>query len=784
MPTPEEQKQAAEAAKQQRIETERTVSAAGNLSQSTAASATNLKAGASAAAQMTQELQGATKEEETQNSNLSQSVWLSKKMAEITEHHADLIYQANAGVGAMGKGLELVAAKEAFAAAAAENRTKYAEKSLAIAQKTAPFFDKMSQDLLEMVKKIPLFGGAIAEKMKKPLEDAKKWGVDAIADSLHKMGRGPLARVGKSFMGVAKSAGRGAISIITKLFPATVAWGAAITAATGGILLAVAAIGAVFALLVKKTMAYEKNVKMFQKELVVSRDVAQDFASQNLAIANNLKLAGISSEEVAASQLALAKAFKSSLPLSDELVKDNAMLAKSTGLSAENAADLQKAFKLTGKTGKKALEIIEDKGEGIEGNFKGIAKELAENVDLMYEFGADAIADAARQAKKMGIELKTMANVANKFLDPMEAITNANRLNLLFGSEINGLEMQRLANAGDLAGMTAYMTDELGLTADKLNDMGAAEVRALEQSSGLRKQDLLMALEKAKRDSMTEDQRLSAAKALASQMGVMETIIKTISLIWNTLLNPAVEWMSNKMSFIIEPMQDFIARMTEAKDPLEELKKLFSDVFEKNKPAIIAIGVVLAAVILPVLWGIVAALAAAVVSVVAATWPFVALGVAVYGIVKAVGFLKEKFGEFWDWVTGLFGGQSPSQLGLSILEGIVSVGTMIFDALTWPYRKAWEVISGLFDFGAMFAKVKDTVMSVFSGIGGLAGNVMGAVGGVLGGIFGGDEEEGPAPPPGGVVPGGAGGGGEARVLNISLNVDGKKFAEVMAEVML
>lgn len=56
----------------------------------------------------------------------------------------------------------------------------------------------------------------------------------------------------------------------------------------------------------------------------------------------------------------------------------------------------------------------------------------------------------------------------------------------------------------------------------------------------------------------------------------------------------------------------------------------------------------------------------------------------------------------WNWITGLFGGKSPSQLGLSIVKGLVSVGAMIFDALTSPWRLgfAWimDKIPGMSKF--------------------------------------------------------------------------------------
>jgi hypothetical protein len=58
---------------------------------------------------------------------------------------------------------------------------------------------------------------------------------------------------------------------------------------------------------------------------------------------------------------------------------------------------------------------------------------------------------------------------------------------------------------------------------------------------------------------------------------------------------------------------------------------------------------------------------------------------------KIVHGLISPFEEAWSWVKSLWGGNSPSQVGLSILNGIVSIGASIYDALTSPFRRglAW-----------------------------------------------------------------------------------------------
>jgi len=66
------------------------------------------------------------------------------------------------------------------------------------------------------------------------------------------------------------------------------------------------------------------------------------------------------------------------------------------------------------------------------------------------------------------------------------------------------------------------------------------------------------------------------------------------------------------------------------------------------------------------------------------------------GGLKAIGYalydvLIAPFVSAWKWVKSLWGGNSPSQVGLSILKGIVSIGAMLYDALTSPFRRglAW-----------------------------------------------------------------------------------------------
>ena len=73
------------------------------------------------------------------------------------------------------------------------------------------------------------------------------------------------------------------------------------------------------------------------------------------------------------------------------------------------------------------------------------------------------------------------------------------------------------------------------------------------------------------------------------------------------------------------------------------------------------------------------------------------------GIVAITGSLLQAIIQpFWDagkWIlekSGLIG-HSPSELGLSIVEGIKSIGDMLFNVLTKPFETAWNFIGNIFN---------------------------------------------------------------------------------------
>ena len=84
---------------------------------------------------------------------------------------------------------------------------------------------------------------------------------------------------------------------------------------------------------------------------------------------------------------------------------------------------------------------------------------------------------------------------------------------------------------------------------------------------------------------------------------------------------------------------------------------------------------------------------------------------AVFGALYDV--LIQPFIDLWDWVSDKLMGKSPSKLGLGIVQGIKSIGSMLLNSLTSPFKNAFNLISGIFSGrSGVGAKIVEGLKSV------------------------------------------------------------------------
>lgn len=683
----------------------------------------------------------------------------------------------------------------------AENPLSKAEQLKAIAKETLGFFEKINVEVQSIVGSIQ----SIVQEQEEAVKQQNKF-LDSLkaSDSL----------VGK--LGVGLSAGWGKLK----------GWGAAAKDALKSFSLkkvVVTGLLTTFSLLLGMLFQFDKRTREFVKQLGVGRDVAQDFATQQGQVAAATAHLGIKGKEVGEAQVALAKAYKQSGKVLDKsLVASTAKLVKGTELGANEAAGLMRAFDVGGKKGDKAMTKIAKKAVAAGVPFKDIAEDIGKNTELMAKFGTEGIGEAAIMARRLGIQLEDAAGVANKFLDPMDAITNANRLNLLFGTDINGMELQRLANTGDLAGMMETLTNELDLSSDKFNQMSAIEKQALAEATGLSEQKLATMLkEREELEAIAEEQNISVEEALKLQdalspmeqlmgrlRGIWEEISVAIAPIVMDMLDPMLESFKKMLTplegqeTLVEKVKGqftewmniiknsgFVQWLQNSKDHIGDIKAKIAGVVEFFKKWGVAIAAIAIAVPLLLMFGPGLASIAGGLAAVGAVAAPAALGIGVLtlaglafaAVVWALGEAFEATQEGWNSFFDNIVKMVP--VIKTVFEGLaLVVGTVIekiaggISEIMLTMAASMAIISGTSATsiaGSMVAYAGGLVAVANANVGAAAGGLLSAgLNKITGAITG--EEAG----------GGEGGGGEARVLNVVLNVDGKKFGEVMADVLL
>jgi hypothetical protein len=80
-------------------------------------------------------------------------------------------------------------------------------------------------------------------------------------------------------------------------------------------------------------------------------------------------------------------------------------------------------------------------------------------------------------------------------------------------------------------------------------------------------------------------------------------------------------------------------------------------------------------------------------------------------------YLMFPFIGVYEWIAEKLMGQSPSEIGLGIVDGIKSIGGMLLDALTLPFRSVVNFISGIFGGdGSIGETIINGIKSVMGGV--------------------------------------------------------------------
>ena len=211
---------------------------------------------------------------------------------------------------------------------------------------------------------------------------------------------------------------------------------------------------------------------------------------------------GMLPEEVMKLAAGLNESFGTTQKFSTDTIKTVGQLVNLLGLSNQEAAEFTKLAELSGET--TADTVLQYKSEiqalkarnNIAISEKEIMKEIAGTsaaTQLTLRGQGKSLADAAFQAKKMGLEMGKIEGISSSLLSFEDSIAKEMEAELLIGRDLQLDKARQLALQGDLAGVAEEVASQIGSAAE-FGKMNVMQQEALAASVGMTRDELAKTL--------------------------------------------------------------------------------------------------------------------------------------------------------------------------------------------------------------------------------------------------------------------------------------------------
>jgi hypothetical protein len=333
-----------------------------------------------------------------------------------------------------------------------------------------------------------------------------------------------------------------------------------------------------------------KGMNMSYKEALAFRDRLGEAAAN----ANDVAVTTKRNQE---SYMAISQALGANADINEKELKTFTKLREQAGYTNDELVSMYKMSLVTGKSiedttseflgGAEALSA--QKGLAI--NVKQLMKETA-NVSnatkLSLVGGAKGLAEAAVQAKALGVDLGKVSDISGKLLNFEDSISAELEAELLTGKAIN-LETARLAALnGDMATVAEEIKNQIGGSAE-FSKMNRIQQEAFAAAVGMSREELANSLveqealknvgvktaEEAKkkydllRQTMTAEE---AAKALGDDQLATQYEQQNLQ----ERFNQTIEKLKDTLSTLVDgPLGSFMAGIAELLNNAEVLKGIF-----------------------------------------------------------------------------------------------------------------------------------------------------------------------------------------------------------------
>ena len=271
----------------------------------------------------------------------------------------------------------------------------------------------------------------------------------------------------------------------------------------------------------------QQMVDFAQKTLEVRQNLGTSVV-ESARLAGNMKAAGLaaksvggSSEQAEAAISAMVDEFGTTASISSDLAIGLGRVTGQFGISGANAAKLLKSMQgINGASAETNLSLISAVGElaRAEGVAPGaVLNDIAENTETFAQFakgGGENLAQAAIEARKLGLNLGTVASIAENLLDFESSIEKEMEASMLLGRQMNLDKARELALSGDLAGLAEEVKNQVGSQAE-FEAMNVVQRKALADAMGVTVSDLSKMVAGEKTSAQLAEDRVKTEKDLA-----------------------------------------------------------------------------------------------------------------------------------------------------------------------------------------------------------------------------------------------------------------------------
>lgn len=360
-----------------------------------------------------------------------------------------------------------------------------------------------------------------------------------LGDLGKKLGLEAAAKKAKDLTYELTDGGKRALGVFGKMRVGIASFGAALKSALGPL-----------ALIGMATSLFGKFKEMGAEALEYMKEIDQETVNLTrelgLSASNGAKVAGearaiggamgMTHEQATAAASAIYGQIQGTEKLGAETMKTFMKLNVHGGVSGEVLGKIYNISKLTGKEAGKVAEEIANQAQqslkslkvnvSMKAVMEGVSK-VSSRVALNFGGSAKAITAAVVQAKKLGLEMDQVENIANSLLNIEDSIAAEMEAELLTGKELNLEKAREAALNGDNEALLAAMAEQ-GVTAAEFSKMNRIQQDALGKALGMNGDSLADMLSTQKKNEASNQDTLDLQKQGVAAMTSMASLAESI----------------------------------------------------------------------------------------------------------------------------------------------------------------------------------------------------------------------------------------------------------------